>query len=162
MGVMNNRFTRPNIITVPYDKFVNWARRNSLWWLLFGLRCCAIEQMAAGGPHYDVDRFGFFFRATPRQADLMLISGTVTYKMAPAIKRLYEQMAEPKYVVAMGSCAISGGPFVNSYSVVKGVDLVLPVDVYIPGCPPRPEALYYGLMKVQEKIKGETIVVGKQ
>ena len=134
---------------------VNWARSNSLWPLTFGTSCCAIELMSAASAKYDYSRFGFeVVRATPRQADLIIVSGTIVNKMAPALKRLYDQMPDPKYVIAMGACAISGGPFFyNTYSVVKGVDHVIPVDVYIPGCPPRPEALMHALITLQEKIK---------
>ncbi len=134
---------------------VNWLRKSSLWYLLFGLACCAIEMMQTGGPRTDLDRFGMVFRATPRQADLLIVSGTLTYKMAERALLLYEQMTEPKYCLAMGSCATSGGLFQRSYSVVKGVDLILPVDVYVPGCPPRPEALLWGMMKIQELMMKE-------
>lgn len=159
MGLIHNRFSKPNILTTSYDLLFDWARSNSLWWLMMGLACCAIEQMSTGGSHYDLDRFGFYFRPSPRQADLMIVSGTVTTKMAPVLRKLYDQMAEPKWVVAMGSCAITGGPFRDSFSVIKGVDLIMSVDVYVPGCPPRPEALLHGLMTVQQKIKRETVVV---
>jgi NADH-quinone oxidoreductase subunit B len=135
------------------DLFVNWARKSSLWYLLFATACCGIELMQAGASRYDMDRFGAVFRATPRQSDLMLVAGTITHKMADRVKRLYDQMPEPKYVIAMGSCANTGGPFYkDSYCVVKGVDLLIPVDVYIPGCPPRPEALIDGIMKLQRII----------
>ncbi|WP_353685350.1 NADH-quinone oxidoreductase subunit B family protein [Thermodesulfovibrio sp. 3462-1] len=144
-----------NVIITTVDRIVNWGRSNSLWPLTCGLACCAIEMMAAGASHLDLDRFGILFRASPRQADVIIIAGTVTYKMAPIVKRLYDQMPEPKYVVAMGSCACTGGIF-NTYSTVQGVDKFLPVDVYIPGCPPRPEALMYGLLKLKEKIMKET------
>jgi NADH-quinone oxidoreductase subunit B len=146
-----------SIITTTLNGILNWARSNSLWPLTFGTRCCAIEFMATGASRHDFARFGMeVARATPRQADMIVISGSITYKMAPVLKRLYDQIADPKYVIAMGGCAISGGPFFyNSYSVMKGADHVIPVDVYIPGCPPRPEAFFYGLMKLQEKVKSE-------
>jgi NADH-quinone oxidoreductase subunit B len=137
------------------DYLINLGRKSSIFYLLFALACCGIEMMQAGGPRTDLDRFGFVFRASPRQSDLMLVAGTLTYKMAERAKLLYQQMAEPKYVISMGSCANCGGLFQLSYSVVKGVDKIIPVDVYIPGCPPRPEALAEGFMRVQDLMMRE-------
>jgi NADH-quinone oxidoreductase subunit B len=143
---------RSSILITSLDKFLNWARRCSVWPMTFGLACCAIEMMAVGASKYDLDRFGSGpFRATPRQADLMIVAGTVSHKMGPRVKRLYDQMPEPKYVLAMGACTVGGGPYSKwGYHVVKGVDLILPVDVHVPGCPPRPEALLEGIFKIQE------------
>lgn len=140
---------------------INWGRSNSLWSLTFATSCCGIEFMAVGCARYDFARFGFeVTRNSPRQADLIMCAGTITHKMAPAFKRLYDQMAEPKYVVAVGGCAISGGPFKSSYHVVKGIGEIVPVDVYIPGCPPRPEAILYGMMQLQRKVKVEKFFGG--
>ena len=143
------------------DDLINWGRSNSLWPLTFATSCCGIEFMAVGAARYDFARFGFeVTRASPRQADMIMVAGTITHKMAPVLKRLYDQMADPKYVVAVGGCAISGGPFKKSYHVVNGVDKILPVDVYIPGCPPRPEALLYGMIQLQRKVKLEKFFGG--
>jgi NADH-quinone oxidoreductase subunit B len=151
MGLIDHQFS-DNIITTNVDAVLNWARQSSLWPMGFGLACCAIEMMATGGPRFDIARFGAeVFRASPRQSDLMIVAGTVTKKMMPAVQRIYDQMTEPKWVIAMGACACSGGIF-DSYAVVQGIDLYLPVDVYIPGCPPRPEGLLYGILKLHEKI----------
>ena len=148
-----------NVITTTVEQAINWARQSSIWPMTFGLACCAIEMMAAGASRYDLDRFGAgAFRATPRQADLMIVAGTVTYKMASRVRRLYNLMPDPKFVIAMGACTVGGGPYFKyGYHVVKGVDLVVPVDVYVPGCPPRPESLLEGLMRIQDKIKGHKI-----
>ncbi len=150
-----------NVIVGKLDDLINWGRSNSLWSLTFGTSCCAIEFMALGAARYDMARFGFeVTRNSPRQADMIMVLGTITYKMAPVLKRLYDQMADPKYVIAIGGCTISGGPFKNSYHVVPGIDKIVPVDVYVPGCPPRPEAFYYGMMQLQRKIKLERFFGG--
>ena len=148
-----------NVLTTTVEQAINWARQCSIWPMTFGLACCAIEMMAAGASRYDLDRFGAgAFRATPRQADLMIVAGTVTYKMASRVRRLYNMMPDPKFVIAMGACTVGGGPYFKwGYHVVKGVDLVVPVDVYVPGCPPRPEALLEGLMRIQDKIMGQRL-----
>jgi NADH-quinone oxidoreductase subunit B len=156
----NDAPTRDNILITSVDKLINWTRRSSVWPMTFGLACCAIEMMAAGAAHYDIDRFGSGpFRATPRQADLMIVAGTVSHKMAPRVKLLYDQMPEPKFAIAMGACTVSGGPYIKfGYHVLKGVDRIIPVDVYLPGCPPRPEALLEALFRIQEKIEKERIL----
>ncbi len=137
------------------EDLINWGRKNSTWYLLFGTACCAIELMQTGGPRSDLERFGSAPRASPRQADLIIVAGTITYKMATRVRKLFEQMAEPKYVISMGSCSNCGGLFQQGYSVLKGIDQVIPVDVYIPGCPPRPEALVDGLLAIQRKMENE-------
>lgn len=149
------------VVLARADELINCARSNSLWSLTFGTSCCAIEFMALGAARYDMARFGFeVTRNSPRQADLIMVLGTITHRMAPVLRRLYDQMAEPKYVIAVGGCTISGGPFTRSYHVVKGIDSILPVDVYIPGCPPRPEAFFYGMMQLQRKIRVERFLGG--
>ncbi len=149
------------VLTTKVDEVLNWTRKSSVWYMLFGLACCAIEMMQTGGPRTDLERFGAAPRATPRQSDMMIIAGTLTLKMALRTKVLYDQMPDPKYVISMGSCSNCGGLFQLAYSVCDGVDKVIPVDVYVPGCPPRPEALTEGLLKLQEKMMQERWLVKK-
>lgn len=146
-----------NAVITTLDFLFNWARESSIYPLTFGLKCCAVEMMATAAARYDLDRMGVMYRASPRQADVLLVAGTVSHKMAPVLRRLYDQMPDPKWVIAMGGCACAGGPFHDSYNVVQGVDKIVPVDVYIPGCPPRPEQLIDGLLKLQEKIHKDSI-----
>lgn len=150
-----------NVVVGVLDDVINWGRSNSLWPLTFATSCCGIEFMSVGAARYDMARFGFeVARASPRQADFIMVAGTIVHKMAPVLKRLYDQMAEPKYVIAVGGCAVSGGPFKNAYHVLNGVGEILPVDVYIPGCPPRPEAMLYGMMQLQRKVTLENFFGG--
>lgn len=145
-------------LTVQIEKLVNWARRNSVWPATFGLACCAIEMMATGAAHYDLSRFGMeVFRASPRQADLMIVAGRVSQKMAPVLRQIYDQMPEPKWVISMGACASSGGMF-NNYALVQGVDTIVPVDVYVPGCPPGPESLINGILTLHELIRNDELL----
>jgi NADH-quinone oxidoreductase subunit B len=155
---LKNELSKQGVFTTSLNELYNWGRKNSVWPLQFGLACCAIEMIAASMARFDMARFGAeVFRPSPRQADLMIVAGTVTKKMAPQVVRLYNQMPEPKYVIAMGACAISGGPFKQGYNVLKGIDRYIPVDVHIPGCPPRPEALLHALMTLQKKIEAQTL-----
>ena len=150
-GILNEGF-----ITTTADKLINWTRTGSMWPMTFGLACCAVEMMHAGASRYDLDRFGIVFRPSPRQSDVMIVAGTLCNKMAPALRKVYDQMAEPRWVIAVGACASSGGIF-DTYSVLQGIDQVIPVDVYVPGCPPRPEAIIDGFMKVQDLVGQESI-----
>ncbi|MFN0120198.1 MAG: NADH-quinone oxidoreductase subunit B [Blastocatellia bacterium] len=151
----------PDVLTTRLDALINWSRKSSIWPAQFGLACCAIEMMAMVGPRNDVSRFGAeVFRGSPRQSDLMIVAGRLSIKMAPVMKRVYDQMPEPKWVISMGVCASAGGVF-NNYAIVQGVDKVVPVDVFVPGCPPRPEGLIYAIMKLQEKIERDTVLTAK-
>ena len=153
MGFLDKEFTDGNIVITTVEDLFNWARLSSIWQVGFGLACCAIEMMATSAGRYDISRFGWeAFRSSPRQSDLMIVAGTCTRKMAPLLRRIYDQMPEPKWVIAMGSCASSGGPFVDSYAMMAGVDKIVPVDVYIPGCPPRPESLIFAMLQLQYKV----------
>ena len=153
---LRSEVQKHGVFILPFEQLYNWGRKSSIWPLQFGLACCAIEMIATAAARHDLARFGAeVFRATPRQADLMIVAGTVTKKMAPQVVRLYNQMPEPKYCIAMGACAISGGPFKDGYNVLKGIDRYIPVDVHIPGCPPRPEALLHAIMTLQRKIAGQ-------
>jgi NADH-quinone oxidoreductase subunit B len=154
MDEMNNK----GFVIASIDSLVNWARTGSLWPMTFGLACCAVEMMQAAASRYDMDRFGLLFRPSPRQSDVMIVAGTLTNKMAPALRKVYDQMPEPRYVISMGSCANGGGYYHYSYSVVRGCDRIVPVDVYVPGCPPTPEGLLYGVLKLQEKIRRTSVI----
>ena len=154
---LEQKFGNLGIVTVKLERAVNWARSNAIWPMLFGLACCAIEMMAAQASHFDMSRFGMeLMRASPRQSDLMIVAGRVSRKMAPVVRRLYDQMPDPKWVIAMGDCASCGGVF-NNYAIVQGVDEVVPVDIHVAGCPPRPEALIHGVLQLQEKIRQEKL-----
>ena len=159
MEITTEEWLKHNVIVTSIETVLNWARSNSFWPLTSGLACCSIEMMHASASRFDLARFGYeVFRPSPRQADVMLTTGTLTWKMAPVFVKLYEQMPDPKWVVAMGSCAISGGPFVDSYAVVPGIDKVVPVDIYIPGCPPRPEALINAMIELKRKVQQPNVV----
>ena len=149
---ISNKLADKGFLVTTTDDLINWARNGSMWPMTFGLACCAVEMMHAGAARYDLDRFGVVFRPSPRQSDVMIVAGTLCNKMAPALRKVYDQMADPKWVISMGSCANSGGPFRHGYHVVKGVDRVVPVDVYVPGCPPTPDSLMYGLLKLQGQV----------
>ncbi|HSZ24818.1 MAG TPA: NADH-quinone oxidoreductase subunit NuoB [Cytophagaceae bacterium] len=160
--LLDQKFGSGGVVVTKVDDILNWARLSSLFPMGFGIACCAIEMMSTYASGYDLDRFGVIPRSSPRQSDLMIVAGTVTFKMADRIKRLFEQMPEPRYVISMGSCSNCGGPYwEHGYHVVKGVDRIIPVDVYVPGCPPRPEALIGGIMKLQEKIRQESLMEPK-
>ena len=158
-GELNSELADKGFLTTSVDSLVTWARTGSLMWMTFGLACCAVEMIHAGCSRYDLDRFGIVFRPSPRQSDVMIVAGTLTNKMAPALRKVYDQMPEPRYVISMGSCANGGGYYHYSYAVVRGCDRVVPVDVYVPGCPPTAEALVYGILLLQKKIRRTGTIV---
>lgn len=162
LGRVSDELSNRGFVTAKLDQLVNWARTGSLWPMTFGLACCAVEMMQAAASRYDMDRFGLLFRPSPRQSDVMIVAGTLTNKMAPALRKVYDQMAEPRWVISMGSCANGGGYYHYSYSVVRGCDRIVPVDIYVPGCPPTPEALLYGVLRLQEKIKREGTIIDRR
>ena len=157
MGIIE-AVKKQGFVTTTLDELINWGRTGSMWPMTFGLACCAVEMMHAGASRYDLDRFGTMFRPSPRQSDVMIVAGTLTNKMAPALRKVYDQMSEPRYVISMGSCANGGGYYHYSYSVVRGCDRIVPVDVYVPGCPPTAEALLYGIIQLQNKIRKEKVI----
>jgi NADH-quinone oxidoreductase subunit B len=161
VGIVD-RAEDPGFITTTLDRLLRWGRSRSMWPVNAGIACCSLEMMTTGSARYDFDRFGIMFRSSPRQSDVMIVPGPITKKMLPVVLRVYNQMAEPRWVIAMGSCAISGGTFAESYNVLPGVDTVLPVDIYIPGCPPRPEALLYGCLKLKEQIASTSFIGGSR
>jgi len=158
-GDLSDELADRGFFTAPADALITWARTGSLMWMTFGLACCAVEMMQASMPRYDVERFGFAPRASPRQSDVMIVAGTLTNKMAPALRKVFDQMPNPRYVISMGSCANGGGYYHYSYAVVRGCDRVVPVDIYVPGCPPTAEALVYGILQLQKKIRREGSIV---
>ncbi|GAA4361420.1 NADH-quinone oxidoreductase subunit B family protein [Kangiella marina] len=155
---LEEKLNSDGFVTTSIQDLLDWARTGSMWPVTFGLACCAVEMMHAGAARYDMDRFGVIFRPSPRQSDVMIVAGTLTNKMAPALRRVYEQMPDPKWVISMGSCANGGGYYHYSYSVVRGCDRIIPVDIYVPGCPPTAEALLYGIIQLQNKIKRQTVI----
>jgi NADH-quinone oxidoreductase subunit B len=161
MGVGIAEVAKKGFVTTSVDKLVNWGRSGSLWPMTFGLACCAVEMMHAAAARYDLDRFGMLFRPSPRQSDVMIVAGTLCNKMAPALRKVYDQMAEPRWVISMGSCANGGGYYHYSYSVVRGCDRIVPVDIYVPGCPPTAEALVYGAIQLQNKVRNLKNIVRK-
>ncbi len=158
-GELSDQLADRGFFTAPADALINWARTGSLMWMTFGLACCAVEMMQASMPRYDLERFGFAPRASPRQSDVMIVAGTLTNKMAPALRKVFDQMPNPRYVISMGSCANGGGYYHYSYAVVRGCDRIVPVDIYVPGCPPTAEALVYGILQLQKKIRREGSIV---